>query len=118
MGHSDNWTTPKAIKIEREGEPRPLRRGPLKKGERRKGVKARKDELLSSMRALTTYSDYILRDRQTRIEHPEWYRHPNRYDAHWEKSFDSHQRKHAKLLAAAFKDGVIDDAFEWWVFKP
>lgn len=118
MENLDRWTTPKQIKIERAGDPRPLRRGPLKKRERRKGSKARRDELLSSKQTLLRYADYIVRDRKTKAEHPEWYRHPNHYDFHWEKHFDEHEKKHFKLIDAAAKDGVIDDPTLWTVIKP
>lgn len=123
MGNFDNWTTPKQIKIERAGDPRPLRRGPLKKHERRKGQKARLDELLSSKKTLERYAGYILDERQRRIDHPEWFvERPGAaasyFQFHHELWFDQHIKKHTGLLRAAFRDKVIDSAFEWWVFKP
>lgn len=122
MGNDDKWTTPKQIKIERKGDPRPLRRGPLKKGERRKGKKARIDELLSSRKTLQQYAKWILDERQRRIDHPEWYiprkDHLIAYDPHYEEYFDKHSRKHRDLLAEALTDGVIDSVREWLVGKP
>lgn len=61
MGNSDNWHTPKQLKIEREGEPRPPRRGPRKKAQRKKGVKARLDEVLSARLSLKRAKDYLAR---------------------------------------------------------
>ena len=121
MGNQDNWTTPKQIKIEREGEPRGVRRGPLKKGERRKGIKARLDLLKSSKRTLQYYADWMLRERQRKQEHPEWYRPTPgyiRYEPHHERYFDLHQKKHFDLLRQALKDGIIESAAEWFVEKP
>lgn len=61
MGNSDKWTTPKQIKIEREGEPRGTRRGPLRKGQRRKGIKARWDEVLSAKKTWQRYQEWLER---------------------------------------------------------
>jgi hypothetical protein len=119
MGNQDNWTTPKQIKIERAGESRGLRRGPLKKGERRKGVKARLDLLLSSKKTLLRYAEWILDDRKRREEHPEWY---SRGEGMWERwheeYFDKHTKNHARLLADALRDGIIDETKTWIVEKP
>lgn len=107
MGNLDKWTTPKQIKIEREGEPRGVRRGPLKKGERKKGVKARIDELKSSRRTLQTYAGWMM-EKQSRIGY--------RFD--WERHFDEQQKKHRKLLYAAVKDSIIESETDWLVEKP
>lgn len=107
MGNQDNWATPKQLKIEREGEPRGTRRGPLKKGERRKGIKARVDELKSSKRTLQTYAGWIM-EKQSRIG----------YRFNWDRHFDEQQKKHRILLDAALKDKVIDSETDWIVEKP
>lgn len=107
MGNQDNWTTPKQIKIEREGEPRGTRRGPLKKGDRRKGIKARIDELKSSRRTLQTYAGWMM-EKQSRIG----------YRFNWERHFDEQQKKHEKLLNAALRDNVIEIVDGWEVEKP
>lgn len=60
---NDKWTTPKHIKIEREGEPRGLRRGTLKKKHRRKGKKARMDEIISAQKRVKQYYDWVMRER-------------------------------------------------------
>lgn len=115
MGNSDKWTTPKQIKIEREGEPRGTRRGPLKKGERRKGKKARIDEILSAKRDTIRYAEYITSERKRRIDHPEWYK-PLRnglrgYEPEYEKGFDQCRIKLDILIAAALRDKVIAPDF-------
>lgn len=113
MGHQDSYHTPKQIKIERKGNPRPLRRGPLKKGERRKGVKARLDELISSKKRLEEYARWIVESQERQKKQPVTF-----FDKWHLKWFDEHLKKHTKLLSAALKDGIIDWALDWWVFKP
>lgn len=123
MGNSDNWTTPKQIKIEREGEPRGTRRGRLKKGERKKGKKARLDEILSASRTCQRYAQWILDERKRRKEHPEWFQ-PIKglwtYDPHYEKWFDEAKKKLDLLIAKAISDLQIDkeDAALFDVKKP
>lgn len=113
MGNQDNWTTPKQIKIERAGEPRQTRRGALKKGERKKGKKARVDEILSALNDCQKYSQYIKDDAQRRIEHPQWYtpfEGPGvRYEPAYHKWFETALGKLKSLLAKAVKDGVITE---------
>ncbi len=60
MGRQDNWTTPKQIKIERAGEPRASHRGPLQKRKRRKGLKARLDEVRSALQSLKRANERLL----------------------------------------------------------
>lgn len=97
MGNFDNWTTPKATKIAREGDPRGTRRGVLKKGERRKGPKARLDELKSAHQRL-----------QQQIEWTE--RAPQSDDKWWnqfrESSLKAAQQRFDKIRAAMVRDGV------------
>lgn len=115
MGNQDNWTTPKQIKIEREGEPRGTRRGPLKKGQRRKGKKARIDEILSAMKDAKRYADWIVDERKRRKEHPEWYtpyKGMRHYDPEYEKWFDKAAFKLDGLILQAIEDKVIS-ATEW-----
>lgn len=114
MGNQDNWTTPKQLKIERAGEPKGTRRGPLKKGERRKGKKARLDEILSAKNDCLRYSQYVKDDAQRRMEHPEWYtplpeRSLRRYDPEYRKWFEKALSKLKVLLGKAVKDGVITE---------
>lgn len=112
MGNQDNWTTPKQIKIEREGEPRGVRRGKLKKGERKKGKKARLDEILSAKKEAERYRRYIWDDSARRLEHPEWYRPIkgpyHRYEPNYQEWFDAASLKLNLLLVRAVTDGVID----------
>lgn len=113
MGNQDNWTTPKQIKIEREGEPRGIKRGKLKKGQRRKGKKARLDEVLSAKRDAERYKKYILDDEQRRIDHPEWYRpvegRYRRYDPEYKKWFSQSQEKLINLIGRAIRDGFLTE---------
>lgn len=124
MGNLDRWSTPKQIKIERAGEPRPSRRGALKKGERRKGKKARLDEILSARKSCLRYAEYIKNDRQRRIDHPQWYipveGRYRRYDPEYEKWFDKALSKLSDLIHAAIVDKVItvDDVAQYIVEKP
>lgn len=122
MGNLDKWTTPKQIKIEREGEPRGTRRGNRKKGERRKGRKARIDELLAAKKDAERYRQYVHDDEKRRVEHPEWYTPEpearlRRYDPEYKKWFNKATTKLAELVDVAVKDGVISakDAEDWVV---
>lgn len=113
MGNQDNWTTPKQIKIERAGEPRGTKRGSLKKGERRKGKKARMDEVLSAKRECERYKQYVLDDEKRRIEHPEWYtpveRGYRRYDPEYRKWFSKSQTLLLNLIGKAIRDEVMTE---------
>lgn len=123
MGNCDRWSTPKQIKIEREGEPRGTRRGPLKKGQRKKGKKARIDELLSAMRDAKRYAQWIVDERKRKQEHPERFK-PIKglwtYDPHYEKWFDLAKLKLDLLIAKAISDLQIDadEAVKFMVEKP
>lgn len=104
MGNSDNWTTPKQIKIEREGEPRGTKRGRLKKGERRKGVKARMDEVKSAYKTWQLYKKWydesMVRGNAFGFFGAEWQKE------NMEKAFS----RYSKLREAYIKDhGAIDD---------
>lgn len=115
MGNQDNWTTPKQIKIERAGEPRGTKRGKLKKGERKKGKKARIDEVLSARNSARRYFEWMENDKKRRIEHPEWYQpldNPKlvRYDPHYQRWYQREYDKHAKLVEKCLKDGVFTEA--------
>lgn len=110
MGNDDKWTTPKQIKIEREGEPRGIRRGKLKKGKRKKGKKARIDELLAEKKDAELYRQWFHDDQKRMIEHPEWYlpvRGLHVYNPQHEKWFMKHKIRLAALVELAVKDGVI-----------
>lgn len=111
MGNHDKWTTPKQLKVEREGEPRGTRRGNRKKGERRKGKKARIDEILAAKKDAERYRQYIHDDKKRRIAHPEWYRPFEkglwRYDPEYQKWFDKAITKLEELVIHAIEDGVI-----------
>lgn len=111
MGNHDNWTTPKQTKIEREGEPRGVQRGPLKKNQRKKGIKARMDELKSARQTLQTYAQWIREERRR----PQ---NANSYRFHWEQYFDWQQKKYDKLLVNAVRDGILINPDEWKVKKP
>lgn len=123
MGNFDKWSTPKQVKIERRGDPRPLHRGPFKKGQRKKGKKARLDELASSKRWLELYTEWILMERQNKIDHPEWYRpskYVRAYKPRYEEMFDEQYTKHMILIGKAILDGVITavEGLDWRVKKP
>lgn len=123
MGGFDRWHTPKQIKIERAGEPRGTKRGLLKKGQRRKGKKARVDEIISAMNDCKRYAKWIVEERKRRIEHPEWftpYKNLYYYEPHWEKSFDEANLKLRILVAKAISDLQIDkeDVTKYSVEKP
>lgn len=122
MGNHDKWTTPKQIKIEREGEPRGTRRGNRKRNERVKGKKARLDEVLSARNSARRYFEYMENDKKRRIEHPEWYTHIEgsrfkRYDPLYQKWYQREFDRHAKLLEKCIADGVIsfDESSEFLV---
>jgi len=114
MGDTDKWSTPKQIKIERAGEPTGIRRGILKKGERKRGKKARIDQILSAQKDVRFYADFISKDAKSRQEHPEWYdtivmdgRKYRRYDPSYQKWYDESYQKLIKLIAKCVKDGVL-----------
>lgn len=120
-----DWRTPKQDKIERD-KPRPRNRGILKKGERRKGVKARIDEIKSAQSRTLRYRDWIVSEWKRFKEHPEWYRplpksYPaRRYNPHYDEWFDREQKRLSELLLAAIKDRVLtfEEAGEYRVEKP
>lgn len=91
----DKWTTPKHLKIEREGEPRGFKRGPMKRKDRKKGKKARMDEIISAKNDVKRYYDWV------------------KEDAKWGISTrDSYRNWHAKSvqkLQKLLKSGVEDD---------
>lgn len=122
MGNQDNWTTPKQLKIEREGEPRGIKRGKLKKGQRRKGKKARMDEILAAKKECERYKLYVLDDEKRRVEHPEWYtpepeRRLRRYDPEYRKWFSKSQTNLLNLIGRAIRDEILieEDAAEYEV---
>lgn len=112
MGNPNNWSEPKQNKIARAGEPKGVKRGVLKKGERRKGKKARIDEVLSARNSARQYFEWMERDKKTRQEHPEWYRHTagsglRPYEPHYQKWYQREFDRHAKLLEQCILDGVV-----------
>lgn len=122
MGNSDKWTTPKQIKIEREGEPRGTRRGNRKRNERVKGKKARLDEVLSARNSARRYFEWMESEKKRRQEHPEWYTYTkgsklSAYEPHYQKWYQREFDRHAKLLEKCIADGVIsfDESSEFLV---
>jgi hypothetical protein len=107
MGNQDNWTTPKQIKIEREGEPRGTRRGKLKKGQRRKGRKARMDEVISAHKNWLTYKGWYERA----LTHD--YRDCGILSSSYQrKRMEEARRKFEKIREEFVKDwGDIDESF-------
>lgn len=97
MGNLDRWSTPKGIKIERAGNPRPLRRGFIKKSERKKGRKARLDEIVSQWKKHRFWMD--------RIEH---YEQKDKFDVYWVNRLkgwsDTHLKQYRKLRASFVAD--------------
>ena len=97
----DNWNTPKQIKIEREGEPRGFHRGPLKKKYRRKGKKARMDEIISAQNRVKQYYEWVIRERS---------RHTGWDDRAMYKAWHTEAvRKLRNLLKLALRDGIISE---------
>lgn len=121
MGNQDNWTTPKQLKIEREGEPRGIRRGNHKKSKRRKGKKARIDEILAAKKAAERYREHIHDDEKNRIEHPERYIPVEiglkRYNPEYRKWFKKATTRLEEIIARAVKDSIItaEDAEDYIV---
>lgn len=121
-----DWTTPKQIKIEREGQPHPRNRGILKKGERRKGKKARIDEILSARQHALRYRDWIVAEWKRFKDHPEWYKplpssyRDKRYNPKYDEWFEHANKRLKKLISAALLDGTIktDDVRSLTVDKP
>lgn len=97
----DNWTTPKHLKIERKGEPRGLRRRPMKKKDRRKGPKARMDEIIAMRNRVKTTYNWVQEDKTrkwgigVRNAYREWHAQD--------------LRKLRKLLKKALEDGIITE---------
>jgi len=113
MGNSDKWATPKQIKIERAGEPRGLRRGPIKKGKRKKGKKARIDEILAEKKRCLQYREWMIEDAKRKREHPERYRlrpgsSAKLYASVYGQWFDKSREKLVLLINEALRDGIID----------
>lgn len=104
-----------------KGEPRGIKRGKLKKGERRKGKKARLDEVLSAKKDCERYREYINRDEKNRLEHPEWYTPVEhgvyRYDPDYMKWFTEKQIYLEELIEKAIGDGFMkrEDSVYYWV---
>lgn len=120
-----DWRTPKQDKIERD-KPRPRNRGILKKGERRKGVKARIDEIKSAQSRTLRYRDWIIGEWKRFKDHPEWYRPLPKgyrwkpYQWRYDESFDREQKNLNQLLVMAINDKVLsyEDAKQYEVEKP
>lgn len=99
MGGFDRWSTPKQIKMERAGDPRPLRRGALKRGERKKGRKARWDEVLSAYKTWQTYQKWYI-DAVNRGEEKRGI-----FGTDWHKDTTEKARaKYAKTIESFIKD--------------
>ncbi len=102
------------LRLLREGEPRATRRGILKKGERRKGKKARIDEILSLQNQLKRYATRIIAERKRHKEHPELYGPLPAGLAHWsfgyEKWFDECRKKLDRVLLKAVDDSIISNS--------
>lgn len=110
MGNFDKWTTPKQIKIERAGEPKGIKRGVLKKGQRRKGKKARIDEILSAKKKAEQYRQWFHDEQKRKREHPEWFKPIKglrNYDPHYEEWFNKSNNRLKEIVECAVKDGVI-----------
>lgn len=112
MGNPNNWSEPKQNKIARAGEPKGVKRGVLKKGERRKGKKARLDEVLSARNSARRYFEHMESDKKRRLKHPEWYDYSERsglvrYDPLYQKWYQREYDRHKKLLEQCILDGVI-----------
>lgn len=92
MGRQDNWTTPKQLKIERDGEPRASRRSSLSKRNRKKGPKARMDELVSAVRELKRAKEYLAHAEVREPADSWWNRHMRESVARAQARFDEIKR--------------------------
>lgn len=110
MGNFDRWSTPKQIKIERAGEPRPLRRGPLKKSERKKGRKARIDEVVAEWKRYKFWQERSDAHR-ARGEKQGWAQDTQKWA-------DGHLERHRKLVEKCQKDGIEMEACESGLIAP
>lgn len=119
MSDQDKYSLPLHMKVEREGEPRGIRRGPTKRKNRHKGVKARMDQILSAFRQVKREAEWVVAERRRKAEHPERYS-SNYFYLVLERRFDQYNKKLMKLVAGAVKDGVISeqDALNYVVLKP
>lgn len=120
MGNLDKWSTPKQIKIERAGEPKGCKRGINKN--RKKGKKARLDEVLSARNSARRYFEWMEDEKRRRIEHPEWYTHIkgsklSAYEPHYQKWYQREFDRHAKLLGKCIEDGILkfDESQEYLI---
>ncbi len=99
LDFEDNWTTPKHLKIEREGEPKGLRRGPTKKKDRRKGLKARMDEIISTRNDVKRCYEWVQEERHYGMMMRETY-------VKWHAKA---VQKLQKQLKSALADGIITE---------
>lgn len=100
MGRQDNWSMPKQLKIARDGEPKGIKRG--KNKDRRKGQKARLDELLAAKKTAEAYRKWTLKS----IERAEIYGRED-YFTGWGDLFQKARKKIEVLILAAALDGVL-----------
>ncbi len=105
----DNWTTPKHLKIERKGKPRGLRRGSTKKKDRRKGPKARMDEIISARNKVKLYYKWIQDDKARN-----WGMGIRDTYAKWHAEA---VQKLQKRLKSALEDGIITEKGAEYVQK-
>ena len=106
----DNWTTPKHLKIERKGEPRGLRRGPTKKKNRRKGSKARMDEIIAAKNEVKRIYGWIQDDKEN-MERGKGMR------GSYAKWHAADVQKLRKLLKKALEDDIITEEGAKYVQK-
>lgn len=95
----DKWTTPKHLKIERKGEPRGFHRGSMKKKDRRKGPKARMDEIISAKNDVKRCYEWIQDEKVTN-----WGLGTRAVYAKWHAKA---VQKLRKLLKKALEDDII-----------
>lgn len=121
MGNYDRWSTPKQIKIERAGESKKKNRGVLKKGERKKGRKARLDEVLSARNEARRYFQWMEDEKERRRSHPEWYMKTRQsgkgWEPKWQERYQQAFDKHSKLLRKCVQDAIIafDESQEYLI---
>ncbi|KKN30169.1 hypothetical protein LCGC14_0836830 [marine sediment metagenome] len=110
----DNRTTPKHIRIEREGEPKGLRRGPTKKKNRRKGPKARMDEIIAAKNEVKRVYGWIQDDKERTWATSLW---GNGMRGSYVKWHAAYVQKLRKLLKKALKDNIITEEGAKYVQK-
>lgn len=96
-----DWTEPKANKIARQRET-VFRRGPRKGRPRRKGIKARLDEILSAWAHYDRYNEWAEREAGRTYK-------PGQWQPHWRETAERYNQLAQRLIKQLEKDGFKYD---------